>query len=390
MIPPTFRSCFISAGEPSGDLLAADLVRAFHFRERGIQFEGLAGHLMQQAGVRVLWPLEKLSAMGLIDVLKQAPRLRILERNILARIDRNPPDLAILVDYPGFHFRLAEQLKLRKIPVIQYVAPKVWAWGASRVSRLKRDFELVLGILPFEKDFFIRHQVPWHYVGCPHLARIESVRRSRRELALPESGRLIACLPGSRMTEVRRILPVLARLRRRFHALADDITFAVPVAGNLPFQQVLQLLPQEEREGMCFVRGESLALMKLADLAIVASGTATLECALAGTPMLVVYLMDALSYRLARRKVRIQWVSLVNLCLGREAVPEYIQEIDEVRMVEHMQNLLAPGPVREKQLNSFRELRLLLGSQPGADEAAKLILRHMSDHKNQGATGEQF
>ena len=385
------RTCFISAGERSGDLLAADLVRSLNASDCGLKFEGIAGSLMAEEGVRVLWPLEALSVMGLVDVLRQAPALRMLERRVLSHIDSSPPGLAILVDYPGLHFRLAEQFKLRGIPVVQYVAPKVWAWGGSRVHRLRRDFDLVLGILPFEGFFFRKHQVNWHYTGCPHVSRIDAVRVDRRELGLPGNAPVLACLPGSRMTEVSRILPVIPRIRDLIIPIYPDLEVVIPVAANLPYEEVCQLLPAGQRDNVRFIRGNSIALMKQADAAVVASGTATLECALAGTPMVVVYLMDEFSYRLAKFKVRLSWVSLVNLCLEKEVVPEFIQKLPYDEIAGLVALLLDQGSdLRQKQLASFRELRSRLGPSPGARKAASLILSYLLTPGDPDVSGGQL
>ena len=373
------RSCFISAGERSGDLLAADLVSALKETNPELSFTGIAGQLMRKAGVKALWPLEALNVMGLVDVLKQAPDLRMLERRVMSHVDRHPPHLAILVDYPGFHFRLAEQFKLRGIPVVQYVAPKVWAWGSSRVAKLRRDFELVLGILPFEGDFFELNQVPWKYVGCPHIKRLDGISVSRRDFGLPEDRKLIACLPGSRMTEVTRILPILGMLRSCIASRRSDVDFVVPVSGNLPFEDICALLPRDQAKGMHFVREKSLDVMSLADAAIVASGTATLECALLETPMVVVYSMDEISYQLAKSKLKVSWASLVNLCLNREAVPEFIQDIDYETVTSLILDLLDDGPVRKAQKDSFVELRQRMGQEPGAALAAQYILPFLSN-----------
>jgi lipid-A-disaccharide synthase len=279
----------------------------------------------------------------------------------------------VLIDNPGFHLRLAEQFRMRGIPVYQYVAPKVWAWGQGRVEQLRRNFTAILGILPFEEEFFHRHQVNYHYVGSPLKDRIDKVIVRRESLGLPEATPVLACLPGSRPSELSLNLPTLVNVRQAVARQVPEAIFFVPIAANLPIEMVADILrthcgvelkprPVEasghlrveswEAAGLRFVRGMSLELMASADVAIVASGTATLECALLGTPMVVVYTMSELSYQIAKRVVKLPYVSLANLMLGRQVVQEYIQEFSISDVAAEVLSLLT-----DKERN--REIRLL-------------------------------
>ena len=178
------RECFISVGEHSGDLLASDLVLSLKDRFSKISFFGMTGDALQSAGVESIGSIDELSVMGFVEVLKKLPDLLALEKRILAAVDRRQPEFAILVDFPGFHFRLAEQLKLRGVKVIQYVAPKVWAWGEGRVAKLRKDFDLVLGIFPFEAGYFAEKGVNFRYIGSPHKDRMNKVIVKREDLGL--------------------------------------------------------------------------------------------------------------------------------------------------------------------------------------------------------------
>ena len=332
--------CFISVGEFSGDLLAAQLVKELRSQIPQIKFSGIAGKEMAKEGVEQIVSMDVLNVMGLFDVLQKAAEIKIVEKRILAYLDRINPKVAILVDYPGFHFRLAEQLKMRGIKVVQYIAPKLWAWGASRVVKLRRDFDLVMGIFPFEAEFFRSRGVQFEFVGCPHLKRLEKIPYSHKELGLRADSPVVAMLPGSRESEVRRILPIMLTLKKNLANSKPNIQFCIPVAANLSYESVLKLIPPSEKEGILLIRKKSLELMKVADLALVASGTATLECALLETPMIVLYKMDSFSYFLAKRKVKLKWVSLVNIIMNQEVVPEYIQVFDETEVLKTLEELL--------------------------------------------------
>lgn len=373
---------FISAGEFSGDLLAADLVHSLKQEFPGDTLFGVTGPSMTSAGVISVATTEELSVMGVIEVARKAADIRMLEQRILAWIDRLQPKFAVLVDFPGFHFRIAEQLKLRQIPVFQYVAPKVWAWGRGRLPALKRDFTKVIGILPFEDQFFREHGVNYQYVGSPHWDRMSKIEMSAADLGMPEGNKVVAFLPGSRMGEISRILPEMVRIRRELIKRMPDAVCVIPLAASLKWNEVAQILNDSgevkkthfgfEAAGFVWLNGWSLELMKIARVAVVASGTATLECALAGTPMVVVYMMNDLSYAIARRMVSIRWASLVNLLMNEEVVKEHLQVIDPVVVADEVLELAQDSLVRRRMTAKFDELAAKL--EPGAGlRAARLI-----------------
>jgi lipid-A-disaccharide synthase len=327
------------------------------------------------------------------------PRLARLEDQILAQIDRQSPDIAILVDYPGFHMRLAEQLRLRGIPVIQYAAPKLWAWGTGRAAALRRDFDLVLGVLPFEEEFFRKHQVNYTYVGSPHLDRIGKVAVTKTSFGILESSRVVAFLPGSRVSELTNLLGVMVAVKRRLEHLIPGIVCVVPVAASLDREIVLSvaracglaapdsrsevsgtfkpgILAQSpghfEIEGMHFVHGLSLEMMAIADAAMVASGTATLECALLGTPMAVAYIVDEITYAIAQKVVKIPYVSLANLMLGERCVQEFIQDFSAGEVADELYQLMMPGKHRSEMKAKFRNMRDSLRGEAPANAADRI------------------
>lgn len=387
---------FISAGEHSGDLLGADLVLALKEKMPKFTAFGVAGNAMLNAGVEGVASIDELGVMGITEVLKKLAELRMLETRLLAWIDQVEPRFAVLIDNPGFHLRLGEQLKMRGIKVFQYVAPKIWAWGEGRAPKFKTAFDLVLGIFPFEEEFFKSRGINYTYVGSPLKDRVDKVMIKRESLGLQPGRAIIACLPGSRVSEIKRNLPIIAAIRDAVSHSRPDAEFIVPVAQNLDFDAVLEALSFRGGEtrhlgrdqglavesvaigGLRLVRGMSLEIMAAADVAIVASGTATLECALLGTPLVVVYAMSELSYQIARRAVKVPYVSLVNLMVGRKLVQEYIQDVSTTDVAREIIDLLTPGPRRKAMLESFEDIRDRLKGM-AADSAAQAIASYFGE-----------
>jgi lipid-A-disaccharide synthase len=377
------QSYLISAGEFSGDILAAELVHSLNELKPDWRPHGIVGETMMAEGVVPLATIDELSVMGIVEIAKKIVEIRMLEQRILAWVDRAQPRFAILVDFPGFHFRLAEQLHLRGIPVYQYVAPKVWAWGQKRVTLLRDYFRAVLGVLPFEEEFFLRNGVNYHYVGSPHYDRMKNVSVDASKFGLPLGKTIYAFLPGSRMNELRGILPVMIKIRKELERLDPQALCIVPLAPGLDWSVVKNILGEVDDEeikdgiwssgGFLWIRGHSLEIMKIAQSAVVASGTATLECALAGTPMAVVYVMNDLSYAIAKRAVSLRWVSLVNLLMNKEVVREYIQAIDPHKVAIDVHQLAYDTDSRRNMAQHYDELqnKLIPG---GALRAAEYIV----------------
>ena len=388
------ESYFISAGEVSGDLLGADLALAIReLLPRLVPF-GISGPAMENAGVQPIASIEDLSVMGVFEVAKRIGDLRMLETRVLHRIEQLEPNFAILIDNPGFHMRLAEQLQLRGVRVFQYVAPKLWAWGEGRAASLKRNFDMVLGILPFEEGFFTSRGINYQYVGSPLKDRTDKVMVERNALGIDGNRPLIACLPGSRTTEIARILPIIVGIKDRVsRSMGGNVEFIVPVPANIDLDRIADALwdgdakgqlkpfqspdgrgpPMFECSGLKFVQGMSLEIMAAADVAVVASGTATLECALLGTPMVVVYAMNDLTYHIAKRAVKIPYVSLVNLLADRKLVNEYIQDFSLDDVAADVLDLIRNDDRRSEMLRRFEDMRdRLKGS--AAPTAARAIV----------------
>lgn len=389
---------FISGCEPSGDLLAADLVQAL--AARGIEgATGIAGPSMRAAGVAAMAHMEDFAVMGFVEVLKHLPRLKLLEIELLEKIRRARPRFAVLVDYPGFHLRLAEELRRMRIPVIQYVAPQLWAWGEHRTERLRRVTDLVLGIMPFEEEFFRGRGVNFQYVGTPQVDRAQRAIGDATHFGFAEGAVKIGFFPGSRVSEVSRIVPRVQDIRSSLFKDHPEAEVAVSVAPSLPLGPFRPLFATEAAydqaekalasHGMArdagqrtvFVRGNSLGLMKTVDAALVTSGTATLECALSLTPMAVVYVTSPLTYWMARRVVKLPYISLVNLVAGRPLVHEYLQHFSPADAAARLWRLATQEEARNGLRSEFQTLFARVRGEP-AKHAAQAIQSFLAEAKS--------
>lgn len=389
---------FISAGEPSGDLLAAELIEALKIAMPHAEFFGIAGQRMRAAGVEALFGIEELSVMGFVEVLKHLPYIRRLEFSLLEAIERREPDFAILVDYPGFHLRLGDALKLRGIFVFQYVAPQLWAWGEKRVKKLRASTDEVLGIMPFEEKFFRDRGVNFTYVGTPQVDRSKGASGDRKRFGISE-GPLVGFFPGSRKSEIRRLLPRMVEIRNAIAASHPNARYALSAAPSLPLHLFAELLGQDlpeatiKDEGLkvfqlghtTLVQGQSIHLMKACDSALVTSGTATLECALTGTPMAVAYVMQPLTFALAKRFVKLPHISLVNLVADSAVVREFIQDFASADAAEELWKLAQDGGFRSEKRSALLALHERLKGDLAGNAARTIAHRYALKLEGDGA-----
>ncbi|MEJ2645197.1 MAG: lipid-A-disaccharide synthase [Gammaproteobacteria bacterium] len=319
----------IVAGEASGDLLAADLMRAVHERVPDAVFEGVAGPRMIEAGCSALYPLERLSVMGLVEPLKHLPGLLKMRRGLRRHFISERPDVFIGVDAPDFNLSLEAALKHAGIPTVHYVSPSVWAWRRYRLRKIARSVDRMLTLFPFEADFYREHGVKVSFVGHPLADLIPADVDSgaaRRALGLGEQGPVVALLPGSRASEVARLAGPFVETAAWCLQRRPELRFVVPFANPVTRQLFEQALAGQGRAlPMTLIDGQSREAMSAADAVLLASGTATLEALLLKRPMVVAYRLAPLTYWLARRLVRTPYYSLPNLLAGRELVPEIIQ-----------------------------------------------------------------
>jgi lipid-A-disaccharide synthase len=329
---------------------------------------------MAGEGADLVAHVRDLAVVGILEVVKHLPRIHRVFRQTVAALDQRRPDAAVLIDYPGFNLRLASELKRRGIPVIYYVSPQVWAWKRGRIRTIRDTVTRMLVIFPFEEPLYRSEGVPVSYVGHPLVDLVRAAPDRAAFLArvgVDASKPVVALLPGSRRGEVGHNLPVLTEAVHRLHEARPDLQFLLAVAPLIDPDRLMRRLRGLPVRA---VHDETHSVVGAADLAVVASGTATMETALLGTPMVVVYRISGLSYALGRRFVRVPHYAMVNIVAERQVVPELIQEaFTPDRVAAEVLSLLADGPRRARMAADLAEVRSRLGAGGASDRAAAIV-----------------
>lgn len=350
----------VVAGEPSGDLHGARVVTALRARLPAAEIDAVGGPRLAAAGAHIRRSIDGLSAMGLFEVVHTIPAHLTLKRELTADFASHRYQLVIVVDYPGFNLRVAEAARRHGVPVLGYIAPKLWAWGPGRAARWARAVNRLAVILPFEQEYFSSRGINATYVGHPLVDREAPPDRAaaRAALQLDSSAKVLALFPGSRRDEVRRLWPLYRDAATRL--LHEGSCNAVVVAGTAWGEYA-------GGESFVIARDASERVLAAADAVLAKSGTTTLEAALADVPMVVAYQTHPLTFAIARRVVTVPWISLVNLIAQREVVPELVQgEVTAERLVATMRPLLDHGSAAtQAQRQGMALVRERLGG-PGA------------------------
>jgi lipid-A-disaccharide synthase len=358
----------IVAAEASADLHAARALEELRKLRPDVRAFGVGGPRLRAAGLETLYPAEDLNVMGIAEVLPKIPRILGVLRGLREAAGRRRPAVALLVDSPDFNLRLAKHLKRQGVKIVYYVSPMIWAWRRGRARKIAKVVDRMLCILPFEERFYEGTGVSARFVGHPFAERAlpGDVASYRDALGLPAGRTTIALLPGSRRSEVARILPPMLDAAERIKALHPDVQFVVPVAVTLQEGALRPALSLHATLDVRLVAGRADEVVGASDAALVKSGTSTLETALMQRPMVVVYKMAWLSYWVARLLVRMSHFALVNILAGRTVVPELLQqEASPERMAAEIERLLSDPGARRAQLDGIAEVRRSLG-EPGA------------------------
>lgn len=371
----TARRVMIVAGEASGDLHGGNLVRAMHRIDSDIRFTGVGGKQMQRAGVELLADAADMAVVGLTEVVFRLRMILGVLRRLKALLKRDPPDLVILIDYPDFNLPLARTAKKCGVKVLYYISPQVWAWRKGRVKTIRETVDRMVVILPFEEKFYRDAGIDVTFVGHPLLDEVRKKYErpeALKRFGLQEEAVTIAVLPGSRRTEVAALLPEMLWACRILTERVSPIQFILPIAGTLDPAFVRDILrPFPIRVNV--VPDEIYDVIAVADAAMVASGTVTLETALLETPMVVLYKISGISYAVGRRVIRVDHISLVNLIAGRTVVPELIQaEANPERIAAEVGQIVTRREKAREMRAALAEIREKLGT-PGASQRTAQI-----------------
>ncbi|MBQ7527031.1 MAG: lipid-A-disaccharide synthase [Bacteroidaceae bacterium] len=383
---------YLIAGEASGDMHASHLIAAIRRLDTAAQFRCFGGDMMAAEGAELVQHYRDLAYMGFWPVVRHLPTIlrgmKKCQRDILAW----RPDILILVDYPGFNLRMARFVKQHTaIPVAYYIAPKIWAWKEGRIRDIKRDVDLLLSILPFEKDFYEKkHGCAIHYVGNPTVDEVVKTLSDSPSKGEDDGRPIIALLPGSRKQEVR---DNLRRMLQAAEPYAEDYQLVLAAAPGLEdefYEQCIKMVNCKWLNGKCtVVRGQTYQLLQHSTAALVTSGTATLETALFRVPQVVCYYIRAgrLASLAKRLFLKVPFISLVNLICGEEVVPELVAEqMTTANVRRHLASILPGGTAREAQLKGYERLAAALGEPGAAARAAKIIVQYVAMPSQQSIT----
>lgn len=371
-------SVMIVTGESSGELYGSLLARALHERLPGLRITGIGGERMKEAGVRLISGIS--GAFGLTEVISSLGALRVAFRKAVDTLRTDKPSVLVLIDYPDFNLKLAREARKENIRILYYVSPQVWAWRKGRVKKIAALVDRMAVILPFEEAIYGQTGLRTEFVGHPVRDEIEEIRtvdRSaiRGSLGLKNDRPLLSLLPGSRHNEISRLLPVIPAVIREFRKEFGSFQFCVPFAPNTETDRYSKEV--EELRGMKVVvnRGESLRTLAVSDIAVVASGTASLQAVFLGVPIVVMYKLFPLTYWLGRMIVHVKHISLVNILSGREVVRELLQgEVTAANIVAELRRILRDRSYSGKMLGSYEEVNSMFAGKSASNRVAGIVM----------------
>lgn len=373
----------IIAGEASGDLHAAKLVNAVKAHQPDIKFYGIGGEDMREAGVEVMVDAAELAVVGLVEIW--AHRKVIFGALDLMRkqLHENPPDLLILVDYPEFNLRLAKTARENGVKVLYYISPQVWAWRQHRVKKIRQRVDMMAVVFPFEEKFYQDHGVPVEFVGHP---LVDEVRASadrdtlRHEFRLDSAKPVIGLFPGSRRSEIKRLLSIILQSAACLQQRHPDAQFLLPLAPGLKQSEIQSYLAQYPALEVQVIQDRPYDVMRACDLIVTVSGTVTLEIALIGTPLVIINKVAWLTYLLVHRMVKIRHIGLCNIVADKRIAPELIQFDATPEQICQVMHELLEAPERRAQMSrELGEIENLLGKKGGIENTARLVTQMITE-----------
>jgi len=374
--PIKSRKILLVAGEVSGDLHGSHLVEALQRIEPEIQFFGVGGEGLKGRGMKLLYPAQSLSVVGITEVFVKLRTVLKALRGLKGSLEREKPDLIILIDFPEFNLRLAKIARRRGIPVVYYISPQIWAWRPQRIKLIARVVKKMIVLFPFEVPLYETAGVDVEWVGHPLLDIVKPTlpkEKAFREFGLDPKRRTVGLLPGSRIHEIERLLPPLLASAHLLQKEIPDLQFVIPLAPGIS-RTILSSQMKNISFPVKVVEGFTYDVMNLSELLIMASGTATLEGAILGKPMIIVYKVSLPSYWVGRALIRVDHIGLVNLVAEREIAPELIQkDVNPERIADEASRILRDPILSRKMAESMDEVRQKLGEPGAAQRAAQIV-----------------
>jgi len=369
-----FKFVVIVAGEASADLHASNLVKVMKQWEPGIVFWGIGGKKMEEAGVKLILSSSDMAVVGLTEAFSKFRTLARASKQLKYILKNARPDLLILLDYPGFNIHIAKAAKQFHVPVLYYIAPQVWAWRRGRVKKIARRVNHMAVILPFEEEFFKNSGINVDYVGHPIL---DCIAQKNTSPQIEQNFPVIGIVPGSRREEIRNLLPVMIRSAEILENHYGGIKCLLPLAPTIDAEFVQSFIDSSNVSiNITVCRNSIYDVLSSCDIAMVTSGTATLETAVMGIPMVIVYKVSPISYWLAKKVIKTSFIGLVNLVAGEKVVPELIQyEATPERLAEEVLNILENQGVIDIMKNKMKYVKESLGNAGASEKTAQIAIK---------------
>jgi len=379
------KNVLIVAGEASGDLHGSNLVKAVQRLDPGVRFYGIGGEKMAGAGVDILVPASRLAVVGIFEVLSKLFSIAGAKFKLNDLLKKHPPDLLILIDYPGFNLRLAQKAKEYGLNVLYYISPQIWAWRRGRLKKISKVVDRMAVILPFEKEFYRNSGLKVEYVGHPlmdHIPQDSLSEDSHSDDQLQKRNPIIGVLPGSRTQEIKRLLPVMIKALEMISAHYPDMKIILPMSTTIN-DELVEFVNHFLRQTYLkipILRQDLHQALKGCDLALVTSGTATLETAIMEIPMIIVYRVSLLSSWIGKMVVKVPYIGLVNLVAENKVVPEFVQkEVTPSKLANEMLSILQSRQRKKDMTRDLKMVKKRLGG-PGASERTARIALDMIDN----------
>lgn len=381
----TIKNVLIIAGEVSGDLHGASLIRELKKLDSSLKIFGIGGDKMQAEGMELIYHIDKMAFLGFVEVIKHLPFIKKVQRDIIYEVNKRNVKEVVLIDYPGFNLSIAKKLKKLKLEpeLIYYITPQVWAWGKGRVNKIRDLFKKVLVVFPFEEKFFKSKNVDAEFVGHPLIQEINKYNFLSRDklnekVGLDPAKPILLILPGSRKQEVKTIFPEVIKAASK---LAEEIVLQVVVACSVNINESV-FYELTDQKNFKVIRGYTYDLLKHAKFGIVKSGTSTLEAGLMGLPIVIVYKTSMLTYKIGKSLVKIKNIGMANIVLDEQVVPELIQDdANAENIFIESKNILSDDKLYADIKQKLGGINKVLGDKNAPENAAKIIYSLLNEHK---------